>query len=100
MQVHVPGRTADERQLAALHRALDKHYHLSAGQKVAEFFEGVVTSVQVGSMCEGFRVFKVGQQEPDIARSDGQALPPQCTPRGGQSVAEFFEGVVTSVQVG
>jgi hypothetical protein len=50
MQVHVPGRAADERQLAALHRALDKHYHLSAGQKVAEFFEGVKTSVQV---CQG-----------------------------------------------
>jgi hypothetical protein len=48
MKVHVPGQAADERQLAALHRALDKHYHLSAGQKVAEFFEGVKTSVQVG----------------------------------------------------
>jgi hypothetical protein len=46
-QVQVPGRAADERQLAALHRALDKHYHLSTGQKVAEFFEGVKTSVQV-----------------------------------------------------
>ncbi|WIA23609.1 hypothetical protein OEZ85_000318 [Tetradesmus obliquus] len=59
--VHVPGRTADERQLAALHRALDKHYHLSAGQKVAEFFEGVVTSVQApvqnftGNVSAGFK---------------------------------------------
>ncbi|KAF6259795.1 hypothetical protein COO60DRAFT_1625953 [Scenedesmus sp. NREL 46B-D3] len=59
--VHVPGRAADERQLAALHRALDKHYHLSAGQKVAEFLGGVKSSVQApvqnftGNVSAGFK---------------------------------------------
>lgn len=47
-QVQVPGRVCDEKHMHALHRALDKYYHITAGQKVADFFEGVGRSVQVG----------------------------------------------------
>jgi hypothetical protein len=30
-QVRVPGRPCEQSDMAALHRALDKHYHLSTG---------------------------------------------------------------------
>lgn len=40
----------DEKHFAALHRALDKYYHITAGQKMADFFEGVGRSVQVRGM--------------------------------------------------
>ena len=41
--------------LAALHRALYKHYHLSAGQKVAEFFER-----RCDQHAGGFKVWEMG----------------------------------------
>eukprot|EP00879_Flechtneria_rotunda_P022311 GHRR01023540.1.p1 GENE.GHRR01023540.1~~GHRR01023540.1.p1 ORF type:complete len:213 (+),score=84.92 GHRR01023540.1:344-982(+) len=46
LQVQVPGRPTHERHMAALHRALDKYYHISAGQKMADFFEDVGAHVR------------------------------------------------------
>eukprot|EP00775_Hariotina_reticulata_P001681 gene1681-2025_t len=47
LQVQVPGRPCSDKDLAALYKALDRFYHLSAGAKVVDFLEGVRTSVQV-----------------------------------------------------
>lgn len=95
-QVTVPGRPVDDPDMTALHRALDKTYNISAGQKVVEVFENIRHTVQMpvqsltGSITAGLKegmlqAKQLLKQAADKAAAATQAAKQQQGQQGRQT---------------